>query len=462
MIQLKTNHAKVLISTLLVTALIGCGGGESGGDDSGQNSGEPQVEQRVVVRTETSVGGAVIPESASVELGKKTVFTVLPDAGFKVDTVVGCDSAIEGYSITILNVTQACTVNVTFSQLPAVTDVRLSKGPSSLLLDWPAVEGATSYHVYYAREPGIEPDSYASKADGTWLQNVQPPIRISNLTPHVWHVVVTAVHPEGESAPSGEINAFAATQPLNDTGIDWCSNAVYTTSEGPVPEGGIPSNDLDCSVAQDPQGIALPDGQDGHFGRDAQALAAKLPKVGDGDGGFDFTKLDANGDELAASARNWSCVRDNVTGLIWEVKQPAGWNGLRDATYSYTWYNPDNSTNGGNAGKQSRSNCGSSKCNTQAFVNAVNNQGFCGASDWRLPSVNELLSIVHSGRTLPAIEQSYFPHTPTHYSPLGAYWSSSPYANASGEAWVVTFGLGKVFSGSKEHSALVRLVRAGQ
>lgn len=93
MIQLKTNHAKLLVSTLLVTALIGCGGGESGGDDSGQNSGGPQVEQRVVVRTETSVGGAVIPESASVELGKKTVFTVLPDAGFKVDTVVGCDSA---------------------------------------------------------------------------------------------------------------------------------------------------------------------------------------------------------------------------------------------------------------------------------------------------------------------------------------------------------------------------------
>ncbi|MBE3653998.1 hypothetical protein BOO93_15245 [Vibrio navarrensis] len=115
MIQLKTNHTKLLVSTLLVTALIGCGGGESGGDYSGQNSGEPQVEQRVVVRTETSVGGAVIPESASVELGKKTVFTVLPNAGFKVDTVVGFDSAIEGNSITILNVTQACTVNVTFS-----------------------------------------------------------------------------------------------------------------------------------------------------------------------------------------------------------------------------------------------------------------------------------------------------------------------------------------------------------
>nr|WP_223227082.1 hypothetical protein [Vibrio cholerae] len=162
--------------------------------------------------------------------------------------------------------------------LSIVKDIRLIKGPSSLLLDWPAVDGATSYHVYYAREPGIEPDSYASKIDGTWLQNVQPPIRISNLTPHVWHLVVTAVHPEGESAASGEITAFAATQPLSDTGISRCGNAVYTTSEGPVPEGGVPSNDLDCSVAQDPQGNPLPAGQDGHYGRDAQAAAANCPK----------------------------------------------------------------------------------------------------------------------------------------------------------------------------------------
>ncbi|NVC62385.1 DUF1566 domain-containing protein [Vibrio sp. 05-20-BW147] len=438
-VMLSNNLFKsLLFASLLPPTLYGCGGGESGGDDSGQNSGEPQVEQRIVVRTETSVGGVVMPESAAVELGKKTVFTVLPDAGFKVDTVVGCDSAIEGNSITILNVTQACTVNVTFSQLPAVTDVRLSKGPSSLLLDWPAVAGATSYHVYYAREPGIEPDSYASKADGTWLQNVQPPIRIGNLTPHVWHLVVTAVHPAGESAPSGEITAFAATQPLNDTGIDWCADGSQ--------------NNLDCPV----QGY---EGQDGEHGRDAQAAAGKLPKVGAGAVGFDFTKLDANGEELAASASDWSCVRDNVTGLIWEVKQPAGSAGLRDAAHTYTWYNPDNSTNGGDAGTQNGGTCQGSACDTQAFVNAVNSQGLCGASDWRLPSVNELLSIVHNGRFNLAIEQSYFPYTPQY----GPYWSSSPHASHSNYAGYVHFNGGGVSNSYKgNYHNHVRLVRAGQ
>ncbi len=321
--------------------------------------------------------------------------------------------------------------------LSIVKDIRLIKGPSSLLLDWPAVEGATSYHVYYAREPGIEPDSYASKTDGTWLQNVQPPIRISNLTPHVWHLVVTAVHPSGESAPSGEISAFAATQPLNDTGIDWCADGSQ--------------NNLDCPV----HGY---EGQDGDHGRDAQAAAGKLPKVGAGDGGFDFTKLDANGEELAASASDWSCVRDNVTGLIWEVKQPVGSGGLRDANHTYTWYNPDNSTNGGYAGTQNSGTCQGSACDTQAFVAAVNSQSLCGASDWRLPSLNELRSIVHNGRIEPAIEQSYFPYT----GKLAGYWSSSPYAYNGYYAWYFGFYSGHVYYGNKGNLGNVRLVRAGQ
>ncbi|SYZ81279.1 putative lipoprotein [Vibrio paracholerae] len=102
-------------------------------------------------------------------------------------------------------------------------------------------------------------------------------------------------------------------------------------------------------------------------------------------------------------------MRDNVTGLIWEVKQPVGSGGLRDASHTYTWYNPDNSSNGGDAGTQNGGTCQGSACDTQAFVNAVNSQGLCGASDWRLPSVNELFSIVHNGRIEPAIDQAYFP-----------------------------------------------------
>ncbi|EKK9985906.1 DUF1566 domain-containing protein [Vibrio vulnificus] len=227
------------------------------------------------------------------------------------------------------------------------------------------------------------------------------------------------------------------TGKLNDTGIDWCANGSQ--------------NNLDCPV----QGY---EGQDGEHGRDALARKGQLQKVGGGAAGFDFTKLDNSGNPLPESASEWSCVRDNHTGLIWEVKQPGGSGGLRDANHTYSWYNPDNSTNGGSAGTQNGGICQGSACDTYAFVNTVNSQGLCGASDWRLPSVNELLSIVDNGRVEPAIEQSYFPYTPQYVW----YWSSSPNSGNSGHAWYVYFGYGNAYYGNEGSNGCVRLVRAGQ
>ncbi len=37
-----------------------------------------------------------------------------------------------------------------------------------------------------------------------------------------------------------------------------------------------------------------------------------------------YTKLDGSGNNLLDSATSWAMVRDNVTGLIWEVKHN-GW-----------------------------------------------------------------------------------------------------------------------------------------
>ncbi|EHK7540059.1 DUF1566 domain-containing protein [Vibrio cholerae] len=302
--------------------------------------------------------------------------------------------------------------------LSIVKDIRLSKGPSSVLLDWDAVDGATSYHVYYARESGIEPDSYASKVDGTWLQNVQPPVRISNLTPHVWHVVVTAVHPDGESAASGETSFFAATQPLNDTGIDWCANGSQ--------------NNLDCPV----QGY---EGQDGEHGRDALARKGQLQKVGGGAAGFDFTKLDNSGNPLPASASEWSCVRDNHTGLIWEVKLPARTIDNRRGDILAIWTNSDSRTNGG----YNWTGCGminGSLCETERLISHLNRIQLCGAENWRMPSVNELNSILLD-RGIPAIDVEFFPNTQA-----GLYWSSSTSAKSKEYAHYVDFS-GGTYSG---------------
>ena len=225
------------------------------------------------------------------------------------------------------------------------------------------------------------------------------------------------------------------TGKLNDTGITWCADETI--------------NFLPCPVASHP-------GQDGDHGRDALARDGQLQKVGGGAAGFDFTKLDANGNALPASASVWDCVRDNHTGLIWEVKTTDG--GLRDQYNTYTWYNPDPTTNGGNAGIQNGGNCTGSACDTHSFVQAVNQQGLCGTSDWRMPTRRELMSIVHSGRVRPAIDTDYFPNTPSIL-----FWPSSPNAYSIGNAWHVSFDEGHVlFSYGPNQRNGVRLVRAGQ
>lgn len=191
------------------------------------------------------------------------------------------------------------------------------------------------------------------------------------------------------------------------------------------------------------------DGDDSQYGRDALAAAGQLSKVGGGHAGFDFSKLDGSGNPLPASASEWQCVRDNHTGLVWEVKTNDG--GLHDKDHTYTWYNPDNSTNGGDAGYENNGQ------NTYQFAQNVNAAGLCGFTDWRLPTREELHSIVDYSRFGPAIDIDYFPMTINHL-----YWSSSPHADNSTNAWHVYFRHGDDGVNNKSDNYYVRLVRAGQ
>ncbi|TXT33631.1 MAG: Fibronectin type III domain protein, partial [Comamonadaceae bacterium] len=211
-----------------------------------------------------------------------------------------------------------------------------------------------------------------------------------------------------------------ATHPLNDTGI--------TTF----------SNDTQNGLLTEPAGHPC---QDASFGRDALAAAGKLTKVGGGGAGFDFSKIANNGSVLPETAvlgtgpTDWACTRDNVTGLIWEVKTTTG---LRSLSHRYTWYNSDPFTNGGAVGTAAGGTCFAvGRCDTEKFVQDVNAVGLCGASDWRMPRVNELEGIADFGRVNPAIDPTYFPNTSSSY-----FWSGSPDAYYSYYAWGVYFGNG--------------------
>ena len=172
----------------------------------------------------------------------------------------------------------------------------------------------------------------------------------------------------------------------------------------------------------------------------------------------DFTKLDRRGKSLPVGATTWACVRDNRTGLVWEVKTDDG--GLRDKDHSYSWYNPDPAGNGGSAGTRNRGHCaGNIPCDTTGYLSAVNAAGFCGARDWRLPMLDELKTLIDQGVADPGpkIDAKLFPNTLP-----WSYWSNSHSASNKGHAWSVSFSDGGSYLDGKSDDYAVRLVRGGR
>src|SRR5699024_4451923 len=158
--------------------------------------------------------------------------------------------------------------------------------------------------------------------------------------------------------------------------------------------------------------------------------------------------------ERGYSGQPWACLRDNWTGLVWEVPQPARGVGLFDSSYLYSWYNPDSDTNGGDPGKPKG---GVLKLDTHHFVEKVNAVELCGFSDWRLPTAAELRNLVNIGapgspvQTLQAI--------PT-LQPAG-YWTATPGDMAS-RATAISMAYGYDSFLPKRQRLYVILVRGGE
>jgi hypothetical protein len=176
-----------------------------------------------------------------------------------------------------------------------------------------------------------------------------------------------------------------------------------------------------------------------------------------------YTKISNSGATLSTTAKlgtgsnDWTCTKDNKTGLIWEVKTTDG--GLRDMNNDYSWYELDASKNNGDAGTQNGGICKGSQCDTYAFTKAVNTKGLCGKKDWRMPTVKELEGLLITTPTINQplnerfyIDATYFPNSNTWF------WSSSLYA--SGNAWYVNFDDSSSDYSSHGYSHDVRLVRA--
>jgi len=100
----------------------------------------------------------------------------------------------------------------------------------------------------------------------------------------------------------------------------------------------------------------------------------------------DLVKLSDEGIKLNIDDTEWSCVLDEDSSLIWEVKNDE--EGIQYKMSTYTWFDGKTGTENG---KYSRNCFWGKGCNTKAYVDAINKQQLCSFNDWRLPSRDELL-----------------------------------------------------------------------
>ena len=347
-------------------------------------------------------------------------------------------------------------------------------GAALVKLTWTAATDSDSYsnnyNIYRSSDETCDLANYSTACNNSDLFTSKTPlftdiVPVPSITYYYWIEAIRTFSDDSETMTQTSATPISATpEPrLNDTGIYW--NAANN--------GG---NNSDCVSNTN---IDAP--QDCDYGLDANTTVAD---DADGHAGFSFTKLGSDGYPLSANASSWSCVQDNVTGLIWEVKTDGG-NGddiggdLHDKDDTYNWYNTNSETNGGSDGYADDDGAicygyGSANsttfCNTEAFVARVNSAGLCGAHDWRLPHINEIRSISNyafsnaaSGARLPGIDTSYFPNTQMHVNnKVVSYWSASPSVSASEKAWTHNYYFDTMSEKEYTEALYIRLVRGGQ
>jgi hypothetical protein len=146
-------------------------------------------------------------------------------------------------------------------------------------------------------------------------------------------------------------------------------------------------------------------------------------------------------------------ITDNWTGLMWEKKGRDG--SIHDWENRYTWstgepYDPDGSA-------------------FTEFIATLNDTAFAGHTDWRVPTVDELLGILDYGQSLPATPAMFRSNcerdcsaTECSCTASGFYWSSTTSLDGKGTAWLAFFGYGYVRSLEKTTDAHVRAVRGSR
>ena len=164
----------------------------------------------------------------------------------------------------------------------------------------------------------------------------------------------------------------------------------------------------------------------------------------------DFVKLSSEGEILDFESSNWSCVLDQKTSLIWEVKGET--EGVQYTMNTYTWFDGDT----GRKNNMYSKNCyWGESCNTQSFVDDINEAQLCTYTNWRLPTRDELKTIINYYGDDILIDLDFFPNTQKE-----TYWTSMTAKDNRSLAYEIPFFFGGSIVREKSLDTYIRLVRS--
>lgn len=112
----------------------------------------------------------------------------------------------------------------------APTGVVVTPGNAKNVIDWGAVDGATSYNIYWSTSSGV------SKSSGTKIANVTKPYVHTDLTRGTtYYYLVTAVNSGGEGGESSVVSGTPPLPPVKPSGVE----VIHGNSQNTIKWGSV-------------------------------------------------------------------------------------------------------------------------------------------------------------------------------------------------------------------------------